>query len=104
MTIPFNQAINAYNQAVKDIESGGATQQKERTSANDFAEMLKNKVKVAIEDNKEAERLSVAAVAGKADLSEVVTAVAEAELSVQAAVSIKDKVIEAYKEILRMPV
>jgi len=103
MTIPFNQAISAYNQAAKDVGAGASTKP-EKTTAADFSEMLKNKVRASIQENKEAERLSVAAIAGKADLSEVVTAVAEAELTVKTAVAVKDKVISAYKEILRMPV
>ncbi|MCW9033683.1 MAG: flagellar hook-basal body complex protein FliE [Alphaproteobacteria bacterium] len=103
MTIPFNQAISAYNQAAKDV-GAGATIKNDKVTSNDFADMLKNKVRTAIDDNKNAERLSVAAVAGKADLSQVVTAVAEAEFTVKAAVAIKDKVITSYKQILRMPV
>ena len=39
----------------------------------------------------------------KADLSSVVTAVAEAELTLQTVVAVRDKVIESYKQILRMP-
>ena len=41
---------------------------------------------------------------GKADPQSVVTAIASAELAVQSAVTIRDKVVESYQEILRMPV
>jgi flagellar hook-basal body complex protein FliE len=34
----------------------------------------------------------------------VVTALASAEIALQSAVSIRDKVVESYQEILRMPV
>ena len=42
--------------------------------------------------------------AGRADAQSVVTALSSAELAVQTAVTVRDKVVEAYQEILRMPV
>jgi flagellar hook-basal body complex protein FliE len=42
--------------------------------------------------------------AGKADLIDVVTAVAESEVAVQTLVSVRDKVIAAYEEIMHMPI
>jgi flagellar hook-basal body complex protein FliE len=45
-----------------------------------------------------------AAAAGKANVIDVVTAVAETETAVQAMVSVRDKVIAAYEEIMRMPI
>lgn len=102
MTVPINQAINAYKQATDKISEGlGA---REEPKGAEFSQMVKNSVRQAISDNKEAEKLSMAAVAGKADINEVVTAVAEAEVTVQAVVSIRDKVLEAYKTVIRMPV
>ena len=41
---------------------------------------------------------------GKANMIDVVTAVAESEMAVQALVSVRDKVIAAYEEILKMPI
>ena len=45
-----------------------------------------------------------AVVAGKANMIDVVTAVAESETAIQALVSVRDKVIAAYEEILKMPI
>ncbi len=45
-----------------------------------------------------------AGLAGRADAQAVVQALAETELAVQTAVAVRDKVVEAYNEILRMPV
>ena len=45
-----------------------------------------------------------AGLAGRADPQAVVEALAATELAVQTAVSVRDKVVEAYQEILRMPV
>jgi flagellar hook-basal body complex protein FliE len=45
-----------------------------------------------------------AVAAGKANMIDVVTAVAESETAIQALVSVRDKVIAAYEEILKMPI
>lgn len=41
---------------------------------------------------------------GQGDPHRLVTALAEAELAVETAVTVRNKVVEAYLEILRMPV
>ena len=48
--------------------------------------------------------LSAAAAAGKANIDQVVVAVAEAETTLNTVVAVRDKVLEAYREILRMPI
>lgn len=60
--------------------------------ASDFATTLQNSESVAME-----------AMTGKADSHALVQALAQTELAVQTAVTIRDKVVEAYQEILRMP-
>ena len=42
--------------------------------------------------------------AGKANIVDVVTAVAETEVAIDTLVSVRDKVISAYEEIMRMPI
>ena len=41
---------------------------------------------------------------GKADIIDVVTAVAETEVAVNALVSVRDRVIRSYEDILKMPI
>ena len=43
-------------------------------------------------------------VAGKADLTDVVTAVSEAETALNTVVAIRDRVISAYQDIIKMPI
>ena len=52
----------------------------------------------------ESEQASKAAMIGDADPHALVQALAQTELAVEAAVSVRNKVVEAYQEILRMPV
>ena len=41
---------------------------------------------------------------GKSNMVDVVTAVAETEVAVSAVVAVRDKVIQAYEEIMKMPI
>lgn len=44
------------------------------------------------------------AMTGTTETHDLVQAIAQAEIALEAAVAIRDKVVEAYQEILRMPV
>ncbi len=46
----------------------------------------------------------MAAAAGKSDIVDVVTAISAAESSLETVVAVRDQVIQAYQEILRMPI
>lgn len=50
------------------------------------------------------EETAKAAMTGGADAHSLVQALAQTELAVEAAVTVRNKVVEAYQEILRMPV
>ena len=57
-----------------------------------------------METLRQGEETVKAGLAGRAEPQAVVEALAATELAVQTAVSMRDKVVEAYQEILRMPV
>jgi len=50
------------------------------------------------------ETAATAAVSGQGDLQSVVEALSQAEIALQTAVSVRDRVVEAYQQVLRMPV
>ena len=50
------------------------------------------------------DQVAQAAMTGTADSQALVQALAQTELAVEAAATVRDKVVEAYQEILRMPV
>lgn len=50
------------------------------------------------------EQTAMAAMAGGADPHALVQALTQTELAVETAVTVRNKVVEAYQEILRMPV
>ncbi len=73
-------------------EQGGAGNMAANV-ARDFAATLQ-----------EAETTAKAAMMGEADPHALVQALAQSELAVETAVTVRDRVVEAYQEILRMPV
>ena len=70
----------------------------------DFASFVRDAAQSALDTGKQAEAQSIAGLAGKADLLDVVQAVNAAETTLNTVVAVRDKVIAAYQELLRMPV
>lgn len=105
MTAPvqgYMNAVNAYKSAASGMSNegpkdAGALQQGE------FSNLVKNAIQEAVKIGQRGESLSIAGINDRADISQVVTAVAEAEVALKTVVTVRDKVIDAYKEIIRMP-
>jgi|LNFM01.2.fsa_nt_gb flagellar hook-basal body complex protein FliE len=72
--------------------------------ASDFSKLVSEAAEATVNTMKQGEAASVLGLAGKIDLSQVVTAVSNAEVTLQAAVAVRDKVVQSYLEILRMPI
>jgi len=69
-----------------------------------FASLVSDMASDAAGNLHKAESLSVAALQGKAETREVVDAVMSAEQSLQAAIAIRDKIVQSYLEISRMAI
>ena len=69
-----------------------------------FGDILKSAMTDAIQASKTAETQMAAQVAGKAELVDVVTAISAAEASLETVMAVRDQVISAYQEIMRMPI
>jgi flagellar hook-basal body complex protein FliE len=103
--VGFASAVKAYSNVANGQAFGGREQQKSPAAGGDqFASLVRSAIDEAIKIGEKSERLSIQGVNDKADLNQVVTAVAEAEVTLQTVVAVRDKVIDAYKEILRMPI
>jgi len=70
----------------------------------DFGAMLKDSVQQVVDQGRAAEGKQRDLLAGKADMIDVVTAVNETEVALETMVSVRDRVISAYEEIMRMPI
>ena len=95
-----NQALAAYRAAAGEINGKAAS------SAADagFDALLQAELQQAVGALQQGEATSIAGVTGGASIQEVVEAVTAAELSLQKVTAIRDRVITAYQEIMRMPI
>jgi flagellar hook-basal body complex protein FliE len=101
-TTSISDAIAAYANVAKSAK-GGATDEV-KSDGNEFAAMLQTGLKTAVDAGKKSEEMSKAGISGKADVRDVVAAVTNAEMTLQTVVAVRDKVVSAYNEILRMPI
>jgi flagellar hook-basal body complex protein FliE len=99
MTTP-TIAANAYAALQRAAQSPTKT----NTSETGFGQMLQNVLGDITTKGAQMDAKAVAAANGKGDLVDVVTAVAETEVAVETLVSVRDRMIQAYEEIMRMPI
>ena len=102
MPANLSDAVAAYNRAAQQQAPG--LEPRGKTGGADFAEALQGALEGAVQNLNQGEKMTVAAAAGKADINEVITAVSKAELTLQTVVTLRDRVVQAYQEILRMPI
>lgn len=71
---------------------------------SDFASLVKNAVSAISQQAHATDQRSQAFANGRADLVDVVTAVAETGVAMDTLVSVRDRVISAYEDIMKMPI
>src|SRR5437764_364064 len=99
-------AANAYAKLAR-LADPGANPLKEKAGDSggpSFGAMVKDAINSVVEVGRKSDAQSQAMAAGKANIVDVATAVSETEVAVEAMVSVRDKVIAAYEEIMRMPI
>ena len=105
MAIAIANAVAAYANAAKSagagVASGGAGG---GVSGGGFGDMLKQALDSSVGAIKEGETQSMKALSGKADIGTVVTAVSNAEVTLKTVTAVRDRVISAYQDIMRMPI
>ncbi|MGF1464346.1 MAG: flagellar hook-basal body complex protein FliE [Maricaulaceae bacterium] len=93
-------AITAYSEAAGAAAPGAA----QPPSTVDFGALLEGAITSTEGAVRNAETLAVQGAVGQAPLLDVVSAVTAAEMTVETVVAVRDEVIRAYQEILRMPI
>jgi flagellar hook-basal body complex protein FliE len=83
--------------AYQDVGGIGGT-------GSDFGGMLSRAIEGAVDAGHAAENQAMTAIAGGGNLTEVVQAVSRAELALQTTTAIRDRVVSAYQDIMRMPI
>jgi flagellar hook-basal body complex protein FliE len=109
MSIKALDAASAYGQALNrapaisgddSAVSIGSVQQ----PGGGFGSMINNMLQDGIAATRNAEVASAGAVTRTSDLVSVATAVNNAELTLETIVAVRDRMISAYQDIMRMPI
>jgi flagellar hook-basal body complex protein FliE len=94
------QALSAY----QSVDSGSAAATP-ASGGGDFAALLSRSLGGAVETGQQAESMAATAVSGgSSNLTQVVTAVSRAELALQTTIAVRDRVLQAYQDIIKMPI
>ena len=103
MAVDALGAAKAYQNQMKMMQDAPPSQ--EEAGGPSFAQLIGDAIREASQAENKSEALQMQALTtNNVDLTDLVTAVANAELSLNTVVSIRDRVINAYQDIIKMPV
>ena len=101
-------AANAYANLARIMDSsagiGGGAGKASEAGGQSFGAMLKDAVGSVLESGRKSDAQSIAMASGKSNVMDVVTAVAETDVAVSTLVSVRDRVIQSYEDIMKMPI
>ena len=98
--VSANFAITAYRSAgALGAAEGGA-----EAPLSGFGAALRQAMDGAVELSHRADAASAQALGGQGNVTDVVLAVSKAELSLQTTVALRDRMVSAYQDIMRMPI
>jgi len=69
-----------------------------------FADLVKDAATEAVQVGARSEAVTAQSLTGGVELTDIVAAVSNAEITLQTVVAVRDRVISAYQEIIRMPI
>ncbi len=103
MTIaPLSMTPSAAAQAYRSVDGGSAAAG--AAGGTDFGSMLQHAVQGAVDAGTNADTQAAQAISGHGNITEVVTAVSKAELALQTTVTLRDRMVQAYQDIMKMPI
>jgi flagellar hook-basal body complex protein FliE len=99
-------AANAYAALARIMDSsGGASKGAEvGGGGQSFSAVLKDAIGSVLDSGRKSDAQTVAMASGKSNVMDVVTAVAETDVAVSTLVSVRDKVIASYEDIMKMAI
>lgn len=106
MRSDFAAAAKFYEQVAQSAAkaTGSGMDPRPAAGAPSFADLLKETGSEMVSTLKQGEAQSIKGLAGKAEISDIISAVSQAEVALQTVVAVRDKVIAAYQDIMRMPI
>ncbi|MDH5189365.1 MAG: flagellar hook-basal body complex protein FliE [Rhodospirillaceae bacterium] len=105
-TVNVVNALQAYDQANRTgtVANVLPAQDVQQPQSGPFAQMVSGSITQALAQGKASEQAALSGITGGVDMAQLALAVSEAEVTLQTVVAVRDKVVEAYREILRMPI
>jgi len=108
MTLNALNATNAYQNQLKlmqDAPDSGNSGGSGAAGDSSFIQMVEKAAKDAADTGYQSEALQMSSLTGgKVELSDLVTAVSNAQLSLETVVAVRDRVINAYQDIIKMSI
>ncbi|HYS47381.1 MAG TPA: flagellar hook-basal body complex protein FliE [Xanthobacteraceae bacterium] len=99
-------AAGAYAKLARLADPGAALSKTVDDGAGgpSFGALVKEALGAAVEAGRKSDTQAQAMAAGKTNMVDLVTAVAESETAITTLVSVRDRVIQAYQQIMQMPI
>lgn len=97
LTVTPASAANAYAR----VQSGGLDAPADEGG---FGSAIANAVQGVLDAGHNADAQSMQAIAGKGNVTELATAVSRAELALQTAIAVRDRVVQAYQDVTKMAI
>ena len=109
MDVTLQNAAMAYGKAISrggeaDPSSSSASGLVGSAQGGSFADMVRNAAEGAVGSMQKSEQVAMSSNVDKAGLTDVVLAVNNAEIALQTVVAVRDRVVDAYQQIIRMPI
>jgi len=108
MALPVSAATTAYANVAKLLNNQAKPQLNQVADlgqgGGDFAKLLGQAVQGVVDSGKVSDARAMDIVNGEGDMVDVVTAISQTELAMDTMVAVRDRVISAYEEIMRMPI
>ena len=103
MSVDMSSALKAYEQISSQATLPGM-EARDRKFGPGFAQMVQDAADNAVGGLKKSALQTTEAAAGTASIDDVIMAVSNAEMTLQTVVSMRDRVIQAYNDVLRMQI
>jgi len=105
MALPIANAALAYAKALSSVAQGAAPGAGPGAAGgSSFADLLSDAAKQTMSATKASENASFKALGKSPELTDIVAAVNNAEITLDTVVAVRDRVIGAYQDIIKMPI
>lgn len=74
------------------------------TAGTDFSSFLSQSISDTIDSGHDAEAMAAQGLSGDGDMTQIVTAVSNAQLALQTTTVIRDRMVQAYQDVMKMAI